>query len=150
MNLKKTLTPERVILGLPGKTKDDIIKNLVKLLCDTGDIKDRKGVLKAVKEREEQMSTGMKHGIGIPHGKTDAVDQLHACVVISKHPVDFDSLDGEPCRIFLMTLSPKAHTGPHLQFLAEVSGLLKKKEKRDQILQAKTKEELLRILLDEN
>ena len=60
--------------------------------------------------------------------------------------VDFDSLDQEPCRIFIMTLSPVNKTGPHLQFLAEVSLLFKSAEKRAQILNTADKAEVIRIL----
>jgi PTS system nitrogen regulatory IIA component len=94
------------------------------------------------------MSTGMKHGIAIPHGKCSAIVDLVACIGISEQPVDFDSLDKLPCRIFIMTLSPVEKTGPHLQFLAEVSLLFKSADKRDEILKAATPEEVLEILTD--
>jgi PTS system nitrogen regulatory IIA component len=67
---------------------------------------------------------------------------------ISDTPVDFDSLDQEPCRIFIMTLSPIDKTGPHLQFLAEVSLLFKSSEKRQEILKATDKAEVIRILTE--
>jgi PTS system nitrogen regulatory IIA component len=92
------------------------------------------------------MSTGMKHGIAIPHGKSPTIQDLVACIGISDKPVDFDSLDNEPCRSFIMTLSPVEKTGPHLQFLAEISLLFKSADKRHEILAAKSAEELLRIL----
>jgi PTS system nitrogen regulatory IIA component len=94
------------------------------------------------------MSTGMKHGIAIPHGKSATIGDLVACIGISDKPVDFDSLDHLPCRIFIMTLSPVEKTGPHLQFLAEVSLLFKSAEKRDEILKAGTSEEILKILAE--
>ena len=92
------------------------------------------------------MSTGMKHGIAIPHGKTQAVSELVACVGVSDKEVDFEALDHKGCRIFIMTLSPPDKTGPHLQFLAEVSMLFRSEEKRQAILKAKSSEELLAIL----
>jgi PTS system nitrogen regulatory IIA component len=88
----------------------------------------------------------MKHGIAIPHGKCNATEDLVACIGVSEKPVDFNSLDHQPCRIFIMTLSPVEKTGPHLQFLAEVSLLFKSAEKRDEILKAKTPEEVQKIL----
>jgi len=94
------------------------------------------------------MSTGMKHGIAIPHGKCSATSDLVACIGISDNPVDFDSLDHQPCRIFIMTLSPVEKTGPHLQFLAEISLLFKSADKREEILKAKTPEEVLKILVE--
>ena len=97
---------------------------------------------------EHKMSTGMKHGLAIPHGKTDTVSDLVACIGISDNPVDFDSLDQEPCRIFIMTLSPVNKTGPHLQFLAEVSLLFKSADKRAEILKTTDKAEVIRILTE--
>lgn len=146
MNLKSVLTTDTVNLHLKGKTKDEIIGELLDILVASGKVTDRTEALSCVLDRERKMSTGMKHGIAIPHGKTDSVSDLVACIGISDNPVDFDSLDQEPCRIFIMTLSPVSKTGPHLQFLAEVSLLFKSAEKRQDILSAKSKEDVIKIL----
>jgi PTS system nitrogen regulatory IIA component len=148
MNLKTVLTAETINLHLKGSTKDEIINELLDILVAAGKITDRKSALSAVMDREQKMSTGMKHGIAIPHGKSNTIQDLVACVGISDKPVDFDSLDHEPCRIFIMTLSPVEKTGPHLQFLAEISLLFKSAEKRQEILNAKSPEELIKILAE--
>jgi PTS system nitrogen regulatory IIA component len=148
MNLKSVLSRDTVRLHLKGTTKEEIINELLDVLVQSGKIKDREAALAAVMDRERKMSTGMKHGIAIPHGKSPTVHELVACIGISDNPVDFDSLDHEPCRIFIMTLSPIDKTGPHLQFLAEVSLLFKSSEKRAEILAAKTPEEVLRVLVE--
>ena len=93
-------------------------------------------------------STGNYHVCAIPLVKTYIVTYLVACIGISDNPVDFDSLDQEPCRIFIMTLSPVNKTGPHLQFLAEVSLLFKSAEKRQQILETQDKAEVIKILTE--
>ena len=92
------------------------------------------------------MSTGMKHGIAIPHGKSPTVHDLVACIGITDAAVDFEALDKEPCRIFIMTLSPVEKTGPHLQFLAEISLLFKSAEKRRDILNARSPEDIIKVL----
>lgn len=148
MNLKTVLTRETVSLHLKGTTKEQIIDELLDILVKAGKIKDRAAALASVLDRERKMSTGMKHGIAIPHGKTSAVSDLVACIGISDAAVDFDSLDHEPCRIFIMTLSPVDKTGPHLQFLAEVSLLFKSSEKRAEILASPSSEQVLRILTE--
>lgn len=148
MNLKTVLTPDTIDLHLKGSTKEEIINELLDILVRTGKIQDRAAALSAVMDREEKMSTGMKHGIAIPHGKCASTQDLVACIGISEKPVDFDSLDHQSCRIFIMTLSPVEKTGPHLQFLAEVSLLFKSSEKRKEILEAKTPEEILKILAE--
>jgi len=147
MNLKTVISTDSIDLHLKGTTKKEIINELLDILVRTGKIQDREAALAAVMDREDKMSTGMKHGIAIPHGKCSATDNLVACIGISDTAVDFDSLDKQPCRIFIMTLSPVEKTGPHLQFLAEVSLLFKSSEKRDEILKAKTPEEVLDVLL---
>jgi PTS system nitrogen regulatory IIA component len=146
MDLKTILTKDTICLHLKGTSKQDIITELLGILVKAGKVKDQPAALQAIMDREKKMSTGMKHGIAIPHGKTSTVSDLVACVGISDSPVDFDSLDGEPCRIFIMTLSPLEKTGPHLQFLAEVSLLFKSAEKRAQIVQAQSSDDVLKIL----
>jgi len=148
MNLKTVITTDTIDLHLKGSNKKEVINELLDILVRTEKIQDREAALSAVMDREEKMSTGMKHGIAIPHGKCAAIQDLVACIGISEKPVDFDSLDNEPCRIFIMTLSPVEKTGPHLQFLAEVSLLFKSAEKREEILKAKTPEEILKILAE--
>jgi PTS system nitrogen regulatory IIA component len=146
MNLKSILTTDTIDLHLKGSTKVEIINELLDLLVKAGKIQNREAAYEAVMDREQKMSTGMKHSIAIPHGKSITISDLVACIGISDKPVDFDSLDNEPCRIFIMTLSPVDKTGPHLQFLAEISLLFKSSEKRQEILNAKSPGEIIKVL----
>jgi PTS system nitrogen regulatory IIA component len=148
MNLKTVLTTETISLNLKGSTKNEIINELLDLLVAAKKITDREAAYSAVMDREQKMSTGMKHGIAIPHGKSNTIHDLVACIGISEKAVDFDSLDHEPCRIFIMTLSPIEKTGPHLQFLAEISLLFKSAEKRQEILKAQAADEVIKILAE--
>ncbi|MDR1466519.1 MAG: PTS sugar transporter subunit IIA [Treponema sp.] len=146
MDLKGMLTKETICLHLKGTTKEEIINELIDILVAAHKVTDRASALAAVMERENKMSTGMKHGIAIPHGKSQTLSDLVVCMGVSDALVEFNALDEQPCRIFIMTLSPIEKTGPHLQFLAEVSLLFKSEEKRGQILHAQTPEDILRIL----
>lgn len=146
MNLKRALSPKLVAIGLSGATKREIIEGLVDLACSSGKVSDREKALKCILEREEKMSTGMQHGIAIPHGKTDAVKELVACIAVSREPVDFSSLDGRPSRIFICTLSPLDRSGPHIQFLAEVGKLLAEESRRNEVMAAADPAEVIRAL----
>jgi fructose-specific phosphotransferase system IIA component len=146
MNLRKVLSRSTVTDNLSGETKEEVIHSLVELISNSGKVKDKEKALKAVLEREAKMSTGMKHGIAIPHGKTDAVSELAACVGVTKKPVEFDALDHMPCRIFIMTLSPLNKSGPHIQFLAQVSRILNNPDIRNNILEAQSEDEIISIL----
>ena len=145
MNLKTVLTEETISLHLKGTTKEAIINELLDILVKANKVTDRNAAFAAIIDREQKMSTGMKHGIAIPHGKSNTLNDLVACLGVSDTPVDFDSLDNEPCRIFIMTLSPVEKTGPHLQFLAEVSLLFKSAEKRMEILKATGADQVLQV-----
>ena len=149
MNLKKAISADTITLSLKGTTKDAIIEEMIDVLMAAGkirDLKDRKDTLKAVLDRERKMSTGMQNGIAIPHGKTDRVESLIAAIGVKKDGMDFGSLDGQPSRIFVMTLSPDTRTGPHIQFLAEISRQLSDPSVRDRILNATKPEDVLQIL----
>lgn len=146
MNLKKVLSPDTVWVDLKAETKDGVIEEMVDRLFAAGKIKDREAVLSAVLEREAKMSTGMQNGVAIPHGKTDAVKALVAAVGINRAGVNFDSMDGSPCTIFIMTLSPIKRAGPHIQFLAEISRLISQPAERDKLLAAKTHADIYETL----
>ena len=147
MNLKKPLSVETIRLDLKGETKEAILAEMVDLLVASGHIRDREAVLKAVLEREKRMSTGMQNGIAIPHGKTDSVDCLVAALGIKRGGVDFGALDGQPSNIFVMTVSPDSRTGPHIQFLAEISRPLNDASVRAKLLAATSPDEVLHLLI---
>jgi len=147
MNLKKTLSLDTVWIDLKADTKQGIIEEMINRLVAAGKIKDRAAVLQAVLEREEKMSTGMQNGVAIPHGKTDAVKSLITAVGLNKKGVDFDSMDGIPSTIFIMTVSPLKRTGPHIQFLAEVSRLLSQPAEREKLLACRTHNEIHELLI---
>lgn len=145
MKRKRLLSPEQVVLPLQATTKDEVIEELLDVLMKSGKVKDRAVALEALREREQKMSTGMEKGVAIPHGKCDCVDELVTAAGVAPEGIDFDALDKKPSYIFIMTLSPKDRSGPHIQFLAEVSQLLKHQETRDALLQAGSPEEVAEI-----
>ncbi len=147
MNLKKILNTNLVELDLKGNSKQEIIENLLDILVKTGNVKDRAVALEALLEREAKMSTGIQQGVAIPHGKTDAVTELLACVGIVKGGVDFKALDGIPSKIFIMTLSPSTRSGPHVQFLADISRVLISEGMREKLINAETKDELISLIV---
>ncbi|MBT3194720.1 MAG: PTS transporter subunit EIIA [Verrucomicrobia bacterium] len=113
-----------LIANLQGTTKDAVIDELLARLNQHGHLKDLADARQAVLEREESMSTGMQFGIAIPHGRSDAVDSLVCAIGIKPEGLDFDSVDGKPSRIFVLTLSPRSTAAPHMQFMSMISQVL--------------------------
>jgi PTS system nitrogen regulatory IIA component len=90
------------------------------------------------------MATGRQYGGGIPHGRTDAVGRLVCTVGVKREGIDFDAIDGEPSRIFVLTLSPKSKPAPHVQFMSTVSQVLNESG-RKRILAARGADEIYRV-----
>jgi len=147
MNLRRVLSPALVDPDLQASAKQEVIDELLSILFATDKVSDHQRARQSILDRERKMSTGMEHGIAIPHGKTDAVEELVACVGISRDGIDFGSLDREPAHIFIMTLSPANRTGPHIQFLAEISRLLRDPERRTRVREAQTANTVLEAFL---
>jgi len=146
MNLKKILTKDSILPELKADTKRGVIEEMIGSMAAAGKVADRTATIQAVLAREAKMSTGMQNGIAIPHGKTDAVNQLVAAIAIHRAGVDFAAMDGKPSHIFIITLSPENRAGPHIQFLAEISKVLSRPELRAKLLNAATSDEVLNLL----
>ena len=146
VSLRDFLDQRCVSLDLKGSTKEEIIEEMIDLMSLAGGVDDRADALRAILDREAKMSTGMQNGVAIPHGKTDKVNALVTAVAIRKDAVDFDALDGQPCNIFVMTLSPSNSTGPHIQFLSEISRILSDEGNRERLASAESVEAVFDIL----
>ncbi|MDR1286677.1 MAG: cation:proton antiporter [Treponema sp.] len=140
------ITEDAIITALAGNTKEEIIAELVDLLDRNGKLIDRNIVLEDVLQREKTMSTGMEHGIALPHAKTGGVSDIAVAVGIKKDGVDFDALDGEKSRLFVLTVSPKKTSGPHVQFLSAVAALLQDGETREAMINAVSRDEVMFLL----
>lgn len=146
MDFQEVLSNGCFLLDLQSATKEGVIREMVGALAAAGKLPDPQAAAAAVLERESQMSTGMQFGIAIPHGKVAGMKSLAVALGIKKEGVDFASLDGQPCRIFVMTLSPTTRTGPHVQYLAEIGKLLRRPSIRNRVLRATSREEIVGIL----
>ena len=143
--LKKLLGPANVYLELNAESKLGVIDEIIDRLENAGMIKNKAEALRAVIEREEKMSTGMNNGVAIPHGKTDFVSELVVAVARKKTGIEFASVDGKPSTIFIMTISPLNRSGAHIQFLAEVSKILRDAKSRKRLLEADSVEEIIKV-----
>ena len=150
MLLTHVFHPDVIKTPLESVDKTELFEEMVDLYVQHDDSIGRGAILSALWARENKMSTAIRDGIALPHGKTDCVKELVACIGISEEPVDFGSLDKQPARIFIMTLSPVNKAAPHLQFLSQVSSLLKSETMRSKFLKAKTQEELIEIIMSDD
>ena len=144
------LHEKAVSVDIKATKKSDVIKELVDLLSQTHPLKQNDKLIKTLMNRESLGSTGIGQGIGIPHAKSDIVQELIGVLGISKAGVDFDSLDGEPTHIFILLVAPEDAAGPHLKALAKISRMLKDKFIRDSLIAAKDPKAVIDIISQED
>ncbi|MDR2543290.1 MAG: cation:proton antiporter [Treponema sp.] len=140
------INPECIKMELKSETKEEIITEMVDVLAAADKLKDRNLVLKDVFERERTMCTGMEHGIAIPHAKTDGITETTVAIGIKKEGVNFDSLDGELSRIFILIISPKKACNLYIEFLAAVGAIFGDEALREAIIEAVTPHEAIELI----
>jgi len=152
MRIMDFLNKKAIKAELQSKDKKGVIEELVDLLVTSGVVKknDKNAIIGTLMDREELGSTGIGQGIGIPHGKHPSIKQLVASFGLSRSGVDFDSLDGEPVKIFFLLMAAEESAGPHLKALARISRLLKDKYFRDMLINAKDEKDIIRIIDSED
>jgi len=148
MKLTDVLKSNCVKVPLAGRDRTAVIEELVELLDDAGLLRNRQAVLQAIIEREARRSTGIGRGLAIPHGKTTECDRLVIAVGKPAQPIDFDAIDGKPVSLIALLASPLNQTGPHIQALARISRLMTIDSVRSGMLQARTADELYRVIAD--
>lgn len=149
MKITDILDPRAITLKLESTDKEGVLHELVNLLSQVKDLGEKKSIVKSLIDRENLGSTGIGQGIAIPHGKTDKVKELSACLAISQKGVDFDSLDGEPVYIFFLLVAPKDSAGPHLKALARVSRLLRDSYFCELLRQSKSEKDIYQLIATE-
>ena len=148
MLLTDLLTSERIKIPLVSSTKDDLLRELVDLAADGVQVKDREEVLRAVMDREEVLSTGIGHGVAIPHGKSSSVGNLVLVAGVTRQGVDFEALDGKPVHLFFLLVGPESAAGQHVKALSRISRLLRRDSFRDRLASARSSEEFYAILAE--
>ncbi len=144
-DLAAYISKDVLIPRLKSDAKQDIIDELLEVLNQNGLIKNFNGAKKAVFDREESMSTGIQFGIAIPHGRTDAVQRLVCAIGLKPEGVDFNSIDGKPSQIFVLTLSPESASAPHMHFMSMVGQALDENG-RKALLTCKTSKQMYEVL----
>lgn len=146
MLLTELLTADRIKVPLAAKDKAGVLRELTELLAAAVG-SDPAPLLAAVLDREQVLSTGIGHGIAIPHAKAE-VPQL--AVVCGSLPagIEFEALDGEPVRLFFLLIGPESAAGQHVKALSRIARLVRRESVRDALLGAGSAAEFYQILVD--
>jgi mannitol/fructose-specific phosphotransferase system IIA component (Ntr-type) len=118
---------EAISVKLKAKDREGVFRELAQGLLDAGQLSSDQldGIVKAILKREELGSTGMGHGIAIPHTKYPGVPQTTGTVAVSQGGVDFASLDGQPVYVFFLLVSPPETPDNHVRALQKMARLVR-------------------------
>ena len=146
MKLSDFLDEDTIKIFLDSETKDEIIEELVDLLppSRTPGLKER--ILTSVMERERIETTGLGEGIAFPHGVAPVGSSLYMAMGLTREPVDFDSFDGVPVRIFFMLVSSEENRALQLKGLARAARLLHNRPLREALLAARSADEVMEVI----
>ncbi|MGH7443635.1 MAG: PTS sugar transporter subunit IIA, partial [Longimicrobiales bacterium] len=134
-------------IPLAARSKEELLRELVGVITGS-ERKDQEDVLRAVREREAVLSTGIGHGVAIPHGKSAAVSELRMAAGRVSDPVEFDALDGQPVSLVFLLVGPESAAGPHIKALSRISRIVRRDDVRERLIAAQSAEEFLRALED--
>lgn len=142
MNLLDIVTLECIKAPLEATDKKGVIDELVDVLASAGKVNDPATLKDAVWSREQARTTGIGHGLAIPHGKSDAVNELAMAIGRPVEPVDFAAIDGRPVKLIVLLASPTSRTSEHIQALARISKLMMQEDFRERIYTAQSPDEV--------
>jgi len=150
MKILNILPEALVIPALTGRTKDAVLRELAEHMAAEHSEIDAQRLSDVLWERERLGSTAIGDGIAIPHGKLPGLKAVLGA--FGRHPqgVDFQSLDGNPTKLFFLLVAPEDSVGQHLKALARVSRLLKDSSFRKQLIDAADRSELYRSIREED
>ena len=146
MSAVTDFTNEKFIKIIEAKNKLDAIEELAMAFDGSDVCSDAASLVKALKEREEIMSTGIGFGIAIPHAKIDSIKKMTFAIGISKEGIEFDSLDGEPVYLVILVAAGKKQHKEYLRLLSQIMAILKKDEIKDKIISSDSPAEIIKIL----
>ncbi|MCB1107332.1 MAG: PTS sugar transporter subunit IIA [Chlamydiia bacterium] len=136
-----------VISFLETKSRDKALEQLVEALADAGELADKKDFLKALLAREEIASTGIGMGVAIPHAKLPTLSRFFLAIGLQKggEGVEWGAPDDVPIQLIFMIGGPANQQTEYLKILSHLTFAIKDEERRKSLMNAKTKEEVIKL-----
>jgi len=136
MQIQSLLTPGRTLCDIEGVSKKRVLEILANTISQDIPEIDADDLFRRLVARERLGSTGIGHGIAIPHCRIDKCDRPVGALITLNQSIDFDSIDAEPVDIVFAMLVPENADGEHLQNLAALAGALNNASFREQLRSA--------------
>ena len=130
--LSQILPPTQVLVSVEATSKKRVFEE-AGLLFENQQGLNRALITDSLFARERLGSTGLGHGVAIPHGRIKGLKAPLAAVFQLQKPIGFDAPDEEPVELLIFLLVPEAATQKHLEILSEIAELLSDSALRTQL-----------------
>jgi len=145
--MSRIIQPEYIKLNTNDSSQEEVFQTIASIAVENGIASSVNDVVKGLKAREEESTTGFQEGFAIPHTQSDAVIKPAVVIVRTKNGIEWQSFDDKPSFFFLSLLIPNEEAGStHLQALSALSRALMDEDKRQAFLDATTGEELAELI----
>lgn len=145
MNIGQFLDPRAIVPRASGGSKRQVLSIIADVAARTWGL-DASVVLDALLEREAAGSTGVGHGVAVPHARLEGLDQMRALFIRLETPIAYEAVDGAKVDLLFALLAPADAGSEHLRALARVSRLMRQSDLRAQLRQARSPEAILALL----
>ena len=142
------LLGKSVRLNQSASSKEEVLKMMVDLMSEKGNISDKEDYLKAVMAREKEGTTGVGDGIAIPHGRCSGVKEPGLAAMVLPAGVEYEALDDELVNLIFLIAAPEGGGDAHIEMLSKLSTMLMNDEFTRRLKNAKTTEEFLKVIDD--
>lgn len=127
MEIRDLITPAQIAPALRATSKKQTLQELARHAAALVG-RDERTIFDILLERERLGTTGVGHGVAIPHGKLPDLDRLYGLFARLETPVSFDAIDDQPVDLIFLLLAPEKAGADHLKALAQVSRLLRDRQ----------------------
>ncbi|MCG6975645.1 MAG: PTS IIA-like nitrogen regulatory protein PtsN [Acidiferrobacterales bacterium] len=146
MRLHELLTEHRIDCAISAGSKKRLLEKLSELLQQDAPEVDSQSAFQSLFDRERLGSTGVGNGVALPHGRMAGLPRAIGAFAILAEPMDYESVDNQPVKLVFALLVPEEATEEHLQLLAQLAKLFSKEENREQLLNARSCEDVYNFL----
>jgi PTS system nitrogen regulatory IIA component len=146
MKLAELISPERASANVEAGSKKRALEALSTLLAEAVPNMTSEEVFSGLIDRERLGSTGIGHGVAIPHGRCRHGDRALAAFMRLRQAVEFDSIDNQPVDLIVGLLVPEHYTDEHLAILANLAELFGDDLFCERIRSAQSDEEIYDLL----
>jgi PTS system nitrogen regulatory IIA component len=147
ISMRDLLAPQAVLASLEAAAKKDALQNLSNATGALWGV-DALKIFDILWERERLGTTGVGHGIAIPHGRLAGLDKVVGFFARLSQPIAFEAIDDKPVDLIFLLLAPEAAGADHLQALAAISRQLRDPKLCDQLRKAKDEKAIYQILIE--